>query len=460
MISKPKSNQVYLEADIESMIDAVCSEKITFEDLDLSIKNLEEYIFNMDGADQHMLAEWYDNISADRKKLLNDRYCEWETVHENIFADDVLSGIVNSSEEYLLYNRFYSLISKEIALLNGKDFQNFLFIGSGPFPITAILWHKLTGKIIDCLERDEKAAEVSREVLRRLGLSDVINVYVGEGGSYDLSPYDVILNALLAKPKWCIMKNIKEKCLDSTLVLCRTSYGLRKLLYESTSANAIHGYNIGGKQIAGYDDTISTLLLVNKNKTVSGISLEWLESINDAQKTQLIDMMNQIIKHDNHNGFLRLMRHDDLYFDVLERDLKLGLKHLLIIYDGDKMLGQLLLNLSYIDTYQHRADVSTLMIDESIRGREISLKVVMALLDKCDTLGIKYITLDVRAGSKVSLLWKYLGFDSYGELECYSKVDETVYKGVFMYKDVKTLKNTLTRKFNNLYRIKNSPIEF
>ncbi len=443
------------EIDIESrlvpIIDRICSSSDNFEELDFAIKDLENKIFALDEFDSKMLDSFYDNVPVHTKEILNDKYCEWETILENRFAEALLNSSATGPEEYLLYKRFQSLISKELKLLEGNDFQNLLFIGSGPFPITAILLNKISGKPIDCLERDEESAKVSRKILQNLGLADQINVYLGDGGRYDLSKYDVILNALLAKPKWGIMNNIKKVCASKTRVLCRTSYGLRQLLYESTSSNAIHGFSINKRQLAGYNETISTLLLANKKGILDQLEVVMLSKIDHQLRSKMAVIMNAIVQTSNGNGFLRKVKEEDVFFSILERDLELGLKHLLIVRKGEDLLGLMLLNLSHIDTYHHRADISTLMIHESIRGEEVSLKVVTTLLQKCDELGVEYLTLDVRAESKVFLLWKYLGFETYGRLPCYSRVNNENFEGLFMFKDVQSLKKSLVRKFKSLY---------
>ncbi|GAA0893808.1 hypothetical protein GCM10009122_34870 [Fulvivirga kasyanovii] len=446
-----KENETVGWTTVTDLITHICDNRLKFNELDMSIRALEDEIFRMDNQSERVCERLYNSISNEEKKSLNDKYCEWETAVECRFSEDILNAKISDYKQYPLYKRFYNLISKEVKLLESHDYDSMLFIGSGPFPITAILLHELTGKKIDCLERDSEAAQMSIEILKKLGFDGKIEVHVGEGESFSLENYDVILNALLAKPKWSIMKNIKNRCPNSIRVLCRTSYGLRRILYEATSSNATHGFHQLGVQIATEGDTISTLHLVNREDILNDISLEWLNKISNQDKGMILELMNSVIQSDNHNGFLRPISEDDIYFKVLENDLRLGLKSILIIKDRHKILGQMVLNQSYLDTYKHRADISTLMIHESVRGKNISLKVVEALICQCENLDIKYLTLDVRAGSKVSLLWKYLGFEKYGELPCYSRTGEEKYRGIFMYKDIESLKTLLERRLKGLY---------
>jgi hypothetical protein len=436
---------------LPELIEGICDDDMNFEQLDAAIRDLEEKIFDLDALEETKRNRICDSIPEETKKILNDRYCEWETILEARFAQRILNLEVTDYKEYPLYDRFRNLISKELHLLEPGSYQSILFIGSGPFPITAILLHQFTGKKIDCLERDAEAVQVSRNVLKALGLDKQIQVHYGRGETFDFGGYDVILNALLAKPKWSIMKNIRNRCSTSVKVLCRTSHGLRRLLYETTASNALHGFRTLGMQRAGYNDTISTLYLVSKDELLNKISLEWVSRLTPADKAGLRKLMNGIIESDTHNGFLGPVTEDDLYFKVLENDLALGLKYLLVIRSQEGIVGQMVLNRSYIDTYSHRAEVSTLMIDKSVRGKSVSLQVVQALTQKCEQLAIRYITLDVRAGTRVSLLWKYLSFEPYGQLPCYAQAGEEKYAGIFMYKDVESLKVMLDKRLKRLY---------
>lgn len=256
----------HIESEISEIIDSPVWHGDNFEQIDSKVRRLEELIFSVEDENDVFSSKYMSKIPMDTLKLLNDGYCFWETEIENQFADQILTDPEVKIEEYLLYERFQRLLSKEIDLLNGHDYDSVVFIGSGPFPITAILYHQMTGKKVDCLELDENSAQTSEEVFKKLGLSDNMKVHVGDGGTYDLGKYDVVLNALLAKPKFKIMQNVIRTGHDNCKILCRTSEGLRQLVYESTPEDVINGFNLNGRHFAGYDDTISTVLLSKKNR--------------------------------------------------------------------------------------------------------------------------------------------------------------------------------------------------
>lgn len=425
--------------------------KLSFEEMDVAITRLERQVFAFDDVRQDIAEGLLASIPGTTKKLLVDAYCEWETDLENRFADSIVNGEASRINEYKLYDRFFHLLSKEIRLLKDHRYEKILFIGSGPFPITAILLAILTGRHVDCLDKNEQSAETSRKVLEKLGMSDKITVYAGDGSTFPVEQYDVILNALLAKPKASIMKNVRRHGKTCVRTLCRTSFGLRELIYESTPRIAVTGFDEMNRQVAGNDDTISTYLLVNKKERMQHVKAEWLNELSGTEAHLLSDMMNRIAAADNHNGFLQPLDPDGIYFSHLMQNVKDGLKHVLVIRDNDKFLGQLVLNRSLVDSLAFRAEITTLMVDPAIRGKEVSLKVAHALIGKCDELGIQYVTLDVRKGSRVEMLWKLMGFIPFGNLPCYAKVGNQEYEGIFLYQKVAVLKEQLVRKFELLY---------
>lgn len=189
-------------------------------------------------------------------------YCYWETLLEKRFVKSLDQGVYRHIVDYPLYSRFERLIDREVGLLDGYMPQRVLFIGSGPMPITALcLQHRINARV-DCLERDAEAIEESSVVLDRLECGDQIKVLHGLGEGFDVSEYDVILIALLAKPKRAILENIVRSCRDDVRIICRTSEGSRCFFYEPTVQEAIvQPLRLVRVANAGLDDTISSSLL-------------------------------------------------------------------------------------------------------------------------------------------------------------------------------------------------------
>lgn len=232
-----------------------------FHLLDPLIEYLEAKVFLANDVDQLLFGLGY---GRDEMELLNDAYCAWETALEQIFVKRLCAG-TSSLSDYRLNNRFLRLLKREISMLRRRTHRRALFIGSGPFPISAVWLHRYLGITVDGLDLSMDAVERSRELISKLDMKGSINIIHEDSPHYDVSAYDVIIIALLAKPKKVILDNIHASARPDCEVICRTSSGLRSVLYEPTqiSPEILQKFAIGDARIISgtADDTISSLLL-------------------------------------------------------------------------------------------------------------------------------------------------------------------------------------------------------
>lgn len=192
-------------------------------------------------------------------------YEKFETDLEVSFAREIVRGKLSVYRPYLMYKRFMELIKNEIKLANIKGRENVLFIGSGPFPITAILLNKLAGCNVDCYEKNKKYVELSKKVISQLRLAGKIRIKAIKGEFFSDNNYSTIIVALLAKPKDKILQILKERISTDTKIICRTSDKVRQVFYEATSQDHLDGYKIVKKNCAKGDQTISSVLLKKVN---------------------------------------------------------------------------------------------------------------------------------------------------------------------------------------------------
>jgi hypothetical protein len=233
-----------------------------FAQVDTLIARLESEVFFAGHVEELVFGLKQE---AETVRLLNDAYCAWETALEQIFVKRLINGSVGSLFDYRLNTRFDRLLKRELSMLHGAKPQRALFIGSGPFPISAIWMHQILGIHVDGLDVSGDAAERSRSLIAKLGLDDAIHVIHETAPTYDVSAYDIIIIALLAKPKETLLANIYRTAKPGCEVICRTSIGLRGILYEPTtvSPSILDTFTIvDARMVAGHnDDTISSLLL-------------------------------------------------------------------------------------------------------------------------------------------------------------------------------------------------------
>jgi hypothetical protein len=191
---------------------------------------------------------------------LNRIYESFETDLEIEFAKTLLSFDVDV-RQYSFYQRFVTLVSNEVRFAGLKEGDCVTFVGSGPFPISAILLFQTFGIRAIAVERKDGAAGLSREVVKRLGLEKGIDVRVGEGQHLAINDSCCAIIALLAQPKGAILHHVFEHYARCTSVLCRTSHGLRQALYRPTDPFSLAPYKIFGTHLATGDQTISSILL-------------------------------------------------------------------------------------------------------------------------------------------------------------------------------------------------------
>jgi len=232
-----------LTAKIRNFCQAIRSNDQSFPVLHENIVGLERLVFAEDRATPEA-ALALSEMTAEERTELNNAYCAWETQLECQYAQDILSGKETTLDNYFLNKRFEQLLNRELSLLNGDPPRRILFVGSGPLPISAFHIQRATNQPVDCLDRDASAVQISRQVIEKLGLTDQVRVFDGLGERFDISEYDLILVALLAKPKRRILHHLRKRAAPGCRILCRTAFSLRTLVYEPTPEIALGGFQL------------------------------------------------------------------------------------------------------------------------------------------------------------------------------------------------------------------------
>lgn len=146
-------------------------------------------------------------------------------------------------ESFHFYPRYQGLIKNENQLVKFTPEQKLVFIGGGPLPLTLILINKIYKSQCVSIEVHPEVAELSRKVLKKLGLGSKIQVVEGNETSIKDIDYTVIMVAALAEPKERVFTNLWEIVDTTTPIIYRTYTGMRAILYSPVTEKATRGFH-------------------------------------------------------------------------------------------------------------------------------------------------------------------------------------------------------------------------
>ena len=138
-------------------------------------------------------------------------------------------------DSFHFYDRYIGLIENEMQLAK--------FLGSGPLPLTLIMFNMVTGCKCIGIEQFEDVAELSRKVLKRLGLDKDIEIITGDEKTIADLDYDILMIAAFAEPKDRVFANVWEVVDEKTPVLYRTYTGMRAILYSPVTNKDTRGFH-------------------------------------------------------------------------------------------------------------------------------------------------------------------------------------------------------------------------
>ena len=146
-------------------------------------------------------------------------------------------------ESFHFYDKYEGLIKNESQLVKFDDNKKIVFIGSGPLPLSLIMFNKVFKSKCVGIEINEEVATLSRKVLKKLKLDKDIEIVVGDEKSISNIDYDIIMVAALAEPKNRVFANIWEMVNEKDPVLYRTYTGMRAILYSPVTEKQTRGFH-------------------------------------------------------------------------------------------------------------------------------------------------------------------------------------------------------------------------
>ena len=138
-------------------------------------------------------------------------------------------------DSFHFYDRYIGLIENEMQLAKFNEKKTFVFLGSGPLPLTLIMFNMVTGCKCIGIEQFED--------VERLGLDKDIEIITGDEKTIADLDYDILMIAAFAEPKDRVFANVWEVVDEKTPVLYRTYTGMRAILYSPVTNKDTRGFH-------------------------------------------------------------------------------------------------------------------------------------------------------------------------------------------------------------------------
>ena len=112
-----------------------------------------------------------------------------------------------------------------------------------------------------------------------------------------------------------------------------------------------------------------------------------------------------------------------------------------VAVDGDKVVGNAIVERNRVSRYNHRAEISITVLKD-FWGRGIGSQLMEMMIEFAQTIGIEILYLEARADNQraVNLYTKY-GFEAIGRYKNFFKIGNSYFDAILMNKNVKKLKN-------------------
>ena len=164
---------------------------------------------------------------------------ETENANEILNSENPKKALDN----FHFYERYEGLLKNESKLAKFDEDTTFVFIGSGPLPLTLIMFAETFKCKCIGIEIQEDVADLSRKVIDKLGLSDHIQIITGDENTLKEINFDVVMIAAFAEPKERVFSNVWEIVDETTPVLVRTYSGMRAILYAPLTDKILRGFH-------------------------------------------------------------------------------------------------------------------------------------------------------------------------------------------------------------------------
>jgi hypothetical protein len=176
---------------------------------------------------------------------------------------------------------------------------------------------------------------------------------------------------------------------------------------------------------------------------ISHIDYLWPSHIDESLEARIVELMRLTSASAPIIGFAGEISDADAtaYLCDLRALLGAGKCRLLtIVASTGELIGLCTLRRNLNPNNRHITDLAKGMIHESFRGGLVLPAAFHEIALQCEQDGVELVTLDVRAGTPAQRAWERFGFETYGILPDYARVQGSVHAGHFMMQSVSDLR--------------------
>ncbi len=220
-------------------------------------------------------------IAPDLRRLLSiseyemECYCARAMVGKEPGAESRFS----SYDNFIYRDNYEALVAAELHAMKWHvkavplkpDRESVAFVGAGALPISAIMFHRRTGLQVTCIDSDEQACKLGRQLVLHLaatnpayaGLDKQIHFIHKAGEDHDYVTHPIVFIASLVEKKDPIVMRIVQTSHTVATTIIRSAEGLSTLLYKPENCVAgqeeYNSYLVG--QTKPTPDAINTSLI-------------------------------------------------------------------------------------------------------------------------------------------------------------------------------------------------------
>lgn len=188
------------------------------------------------------------------------------------YWSEQISSKIKSLDQFPYYQHYQKLVKAEQQLLQKfqrYDQKRMLFVGSGPLPLSALLFAQNFQWLATCLDKEHQAYQLGKALIA--GQVDNSNITYIQKDIYqyqNLHNYDVIiLGALVGnnhEQKQEILNHLALHTHPRTQLLVRSAKGLRTLLYPELKLAQINSWKVLAVDHPS-DEVINSMVILAKH---------------------------------------------------------------------------------------------------------------------------------------------------------------------------------------------------